>query len=337
MSKYGIALLAFLACLPSALAVPGLLWPTPSKAFQLGEPVERFVQPTVSGKVESGLFGCVRNSGAKFHEGLDLFPIERDRRGEALDPVFSILPGKVVYVSKASGHSSYGRYIVVVHDQQSVPFHSLYAHMASIDPRIQKDVRVEAGAVLGVMGRSAGGYSIPRSRAHLHLELGVRLTDGFQAWFDRQKFGSKNRHGVWNGMNLVSVDPLDFYEAARDGEVSSMREYLRKLPAVARIRIHTTKVPSFVKNYPGLLTRNYTGKDVVAWDVAFTQFGLPKEWTPRFKSENLGGETGDVRLLTYSPSLLEKQSCRRVISIGGRVPSISKGTIRTIKLLFGFK
>ena len=320
-----------------AQAVPGLIWPTPNTAFQKGKPIEKFVQPTVSGKVESGLFGCVRNSGAKFHEGLDLFPVERDRRGEALDQVYSILPGRVVHVSATAGHSSYGRYFVVVHDQQSVPFHSLYAHMATINPAIQPGTRVQAGTVLGIMGRSAGGYSIPRSRAHLHLEIGFRLTDDFQSWFDRQKFSSKNRHGIWNGMNLVSLDPLDFYEAVRDGKAPSLRDYLKQEPVVARIRVHTQRVPDFVKNYPGLLTRSYAGKELVAWDIAFTEFGLPKEWTPRFADESLGGQAGDVRVLTYSPSILEEQTCRQVILIGGTVPSISKGTIRTIKMLFGFK
>ena len=63
--------------MPGLYASAGLIWPTPNQAFQRGEPIEAFVQPTVSGKVESGLFGCVRNDGAKFHEGLDLFPIQR--------------------------------------------------------------------------------------------------------------------------------------------------------------------------------------------------------------------------------------------------------------------
>ena len=320
-----------------AQAVPGLIWPTPNAAFEQRLPIEKFVQPTVSGEVESGLFGCVRNSGAKFHEGLDLFPVGRDLRGEALDQVYSIRPGRVVYVSATAGHSNYGRYIVVVHDEQSVHFHSLYAHMATIDPAIQAGTRVQAGTVLGIMGRSAGGYSIPRSRAHLHLEIGFRLTDDFQAWFDRQKFGSKNRHGVWNGINLVSLDPLDFYESVRDGKATSLRDYLQQVPVVARIRVHTTRVPDFVKNYPGLLTHAYAGKDLVAWDIAFTEFGLPKEWTPRFADENLDGQLGDVRVLTYNPSILKEQSCRRVISFGGKIPAISKGTIRTIKMLFGFK
>ena len=46
--------------------------------------------------VESSLFGCVRNSDSRFHEGLDLYPVKRDDRGEAADPVYAVLLGRVV-------------------------------------------------------------------------------------------------------------------------------------------------------------------------------------------------------------------------------------------------
>lgn len=314
-----------------------LIWPTPNQAFQLGQVIEAFVQPTSSGRIESGLFGCVRNGGAKFHEGLDLFPIKRSRRGEALDPVYAILPGQVVHISRTAGHSSYGRYIVVQHDGEAPAFHSLYAHMASINSRLNVGSRVKAGTRLGIMGRSAAGYSIPRSRSHLHLELGLKLSDDFQTWFDRQSFGSKNRHGNWNGMNLVSVDPLAFYRAMRDGEVSDFDEHLKRLPVAARIRVHTARVPDFVQDYPALVTRAYAGRNLVAWDIAFTRFGLPKEWTPRFSEEKVGGRAGEVRVLTYNPQLLEAQSCRQVIRMGGRVPTIAPGTVTSLRKLFGFK
>jgi murein DD-endopeptidase MepM/ murein hydrolase activator NlpD len=333
-----IRIFAFFVCFVSLSSgnPSGLIWPTPNPAFQNGQPIEDYVQPTSSGRVESGLFGCVRNGGAKFHEGLDLFPVKRNARGEALDPVYAILPGRVVHISRRSGHSSYGRYLVVQHDQETLPFHSLYAHMASVDSALSVGSRVEAGTELGIMGRSAAGYTIPRSRAHLHLELGFRLTDDFQAWFDRQGFGSRNRHGVWNGMNLVSVDPLVFYKAIRGGRVANMGEFLRRLPVAARIRVHSAEVPSFVRNYPSVVTRSHVGRQIVAWDIAFTEFGVPKEWTPRFVGENLSGRPGDVRVLTYSPEILEAQTCRRVLSVGGRVPTIAPATVTLIEKLFGF-
>jgi hypothetical protein len=314
----------------------GLIWPTPNPAFQNGQSIEAYVQPTASGVVTSGLFGCVRNGGARFHEGLDLYPVTRDKRGEALDPVFSILPGRVVHVNRTAGHSSYGRYIVVEHDGETPAFHTLYAHLASIADGIVPGARVDSGTGLGVMGRSAS-YSIPKARAHLHFEIGFRLTDDFQRWYDRRKFGAKNRHGKWNGMNLVSIDPLDFYRAVRHGKVRNVNEYLKTIPAYARIRVHTTQIPNFVLNYPALVTRPYAGKQVVAWDIAFSQYGVPKEWTPRFAQENIGGRSGDVKVLAYDPKRLQQQACRRVLDLGGKTPKISSGTLSTLKKLFGFK
>jgi murein DD-endopeptidase MepM/ murein hydrolase activator NlpD len=333
--KFNTLLIVVHAAATSASA--GLIWPTPNPAFQEGQPIEAFIQPTVSGVVESGLFGCVRNNGSRFHEALDLYPIKRDRRGEALDPVFAVLPGRVVHVNATAGYSSYGRYVVVEHDGESPAFHTLYAHLASIADGLAPGARVESGTTLGVMGRSAAGYSIPKERSHLHFEIGFRLTDDFQIWYDRQKFGSKNRHGVWNGMNMVSIDPLGFYRAMRSGKVSNFYEYVRTIPVVARIRIHTTQIPNFVQNYPALVTRPHEGKQVVAWDIAFTEFGVPKEWTPRFSEENISGRAGDVRVLAYSPSALEAQSCRRVLNLSASGPTIASGTLTTLRKLFGFK
>ncbi|MDQ8193239.1 M23 family metallopeptidase [Coraliomargarita sp. SDUM461004] len=325
-----------LALLVPLFANANLIWPTPNPAFQNGESIESFIQPTVSGVAESGLFGCVRNSGSRFHEGLDLFPVERDRRGEALDPVYAVLPGKVVHTSRVAGHSSYGRYVVVEHDREVPSYHTLYAHLASVSDGIVPGARVEAGTVLGIMGRSAT-YTIPRSRAHVHFEIGFRLTRDFQAWYDRQKFGSKNQHGSWNGMNLVSIDPLAFYRSIRHGEVKNLYEHLHRLPAFARIRVYSDKVPGFVEDYPSLVTKPFVGRAVVAWDIAFTQYGVPKEWTPRFAEDQLKGQAGDVKVIAYNPTLLEAQSCRRVLDLAGPTPTIASGTIITIKKLFGFK
>lgn len=314
----------------------GTLWPTPNPAFQLGQPLEAFIQPTASGRVESGLFGCVRNNGQRFHEALDLLPVSHDERGEAADPIFAVLPGRVVYMNTTAGYSSYGRYIVVEHDSEVPAFFTLYAHLSKIAVDLSVGDRVQAGSVLGIMGRSAS-YTIPQSQAHLHFEIGVRLTDQFQAWYDRQKFKTPNRHGIWNGMNLVGIDPLAFYTAIRKGSVQGFGDYLNAVPAAARIRVYTNQVPDFVKNYPSLVTRSYAGRKVVAWDVAFTAYGLPKEWTPRFDSDGLSGKAGDVGILTYNPQLLTSQRCHAVLQKVQGSPAMTSGTLSTLRLLFGFK
>ncbi len=327
----------FLVPLQSALLLAELVWPTPNQAFLKGEPIEAFVQATASGKIESGLFGCVREGGRRFHEGLDLFPIELDARGEAKDLIFSVLPGRVVHVNDRPGWSSYGRYVVVRHEGESPAFHSLYSHLASVDVGIKEGARVKAGTVLGVMGRSAGGYAIPKSRAHLHFEIGLMLSDNFESWFKRQNFKTPNRHGRWNGMNLVSVDPLGFYQAVRAGNVRDFDAYLHALPVAARLRVFFGETPAFVHNYPCLVSGKLREGKLVAWDIAFTDFGVPKSWTPRYEAEGIRGNPGEVRILSYAPDRLKRQPCQRVLDFKGEGVVLSKQTKTALELLFGFQ
>ncbi len=315
----------------------GLVWPTPNPAFQEGHAPETFIQPTASGRLESGLFGCVRNGGRRFHEGIDLFPIFRDRRREATDPIYAVLPGRVAYISSVAWHSSYGRYVIVEHPQVSPPIHTLYAHLARVDSSLQVGQTVQSGTVLGVMGRSAGGYTIPRERAHLHFEIGFRLSDDFQSWFDQQGFGSENYHGVWNGMNLMGVDPLDFYEKVRRGEVQNIDEFLAAEPIAATLRVVTSQTPDFIRRYPNLLERSADRGNVVAWDIAFTWYGLPLRWNPRFAGEGFQGNQGDVQVLRYHRPLIEGQACRRLLTWRSGRAEPSAQTLTTLKKIFGFQ
>jgi peptidoglycan LD-endopeptidase LytH len=68
-------------------------WPTPNSAWERGRSYESWVQPTVSGEARSGLWGSVRSSGTQFHEGLDIKPVDRDSRGEAVDLVTAAMDG----------------------------------------------------------------------------------------------------------------------------------------------------------------------------------------------------------------------------------------------------
>ena len=163
-----------------ALLVAGprieLSWPTPNTAYLEGKPIDAYVQPTVSGEVASGLFGCVRSGGGQFHEGVDLKPVSRDRRGEATDDIFATMSGVVRHINLRSGESSYGRYVVIEHPDLKPAVYTLYAHLSSVAPGLKTGEAVARGQVIATMGRSAGGYAIPRDRSHLHYEIGLVAT-----------------------------------------------------------------------------------------------------------------------------------------------------------------
>jgi len=187
-----------------------LSWPTPNPAFAKGMGYSAFLQKTGPDKsFSSGAYGCVRNNGYKFHEGLDLYPVKRDGRGRAEDNVFSAMDGVVRHLNATSGYSAYGKYLVLEHSTLSPPLYSLYAHLASIDSGLKVGSPVRVAQVLGKMGNTAS-YRIPLDRSHLHFEIGLRLTDNFQSWYDKKKYTTKNRHGNFSGFNLVGIDPIPF-------------------------------------------------------------------------------------------------------------------------------
>lgn len=314
-----------------------LAWPTKNSAYAEGRPLEDYIQPTVSGRVESGLFGCVRTNGWQFHEALDLKPIDRDARGEPTDEVFAVMGGIVRHVSDHPGHSSYGRYVVVEHVDAELPVITLYAHLASVAAGITPGARIALGDVLGIMGRSAGSRALPRDRAHLHFEIGLRLTDKFQSWYKWKRFGSKNHHGLWNGMNLVGVDPKAFYDAFRDGEADTFLEFWRAKPAALTLHIATAKTPDFIQRYPALRSGPMPLRGLAGWEVSFDAFGVPLTWRPLLAAELKGYKRNEVRVVSTDDNLLKAVKCKDLVKShrGTQVPDDDLQT--NLQLLFGLR
>lgn len=308
-----------------------IVWPTPSKAFAQGKPYTEFIQPTVSGRPISGLFGDVRSNGYKFHEGIDIMPISRNKRGEPLDDVYSALDGTVMLINRIAGNSGYGRYVVLVHKSCDVPIYTLYAHLAEIDGDIAVGTSVKAGKRLGKMGRSAS-YSIAKAQAHLHFEMGLMLSDRFDKWYvESKRFKQKNFFGNYNGMNLVGFDPLDFYEKAKNEEIDDgFKGYLQSLPVAVVVRIYTKRTPDFVKKYPMLV--NNAGKDC-GWDIHLTWHGLPVKFE-RIKNPRIGARESDVEILKYNPNELNRK-CRKLVEFNknGEV-KMHENLKRLIKIIF---
>ena len=311
-------------------------WPTPSKAWERGSDYENWVQPTVSGDPRSGLWGSVRSSGTQFHEGLDIKPVGRDRNGEATDPVSAAMDGVVRHINTKPGDSSYGRYVVLEHPGVSPAVYTLYAHLARVDPGLRTGLTVKRGQRLGIMGRSAGGYAIPKERAHLHFEIGLRLTDDFASWFAWKKFGSPNQHGLWNGMNLMGINPRDFLDQWRRRRVDNFAQYFSGLDSAVRVRVVTTRVPDFIRRYPALLKKPIDGL-VGGWEVQCDVTGLPFSWTPLSPMEVAGKRAGSVEIVAVDrPALRSFRGKSLVRTRSGRhTPGPDLTTM--LQLVFGLR
>ncbi len=320
----------------AAVAQAEFAWPTESTAYFDGKHYAEYTQATASGNAESALFGCTRNGGRRFHEGIDIAPELPRRRGEATDPVVAVGDGRVVYVNSVAGNSSYGRYLVIEHDTVNLGFHTLYAHMSRIS--VESGQRVSKGDTVGIMGRSAGGYVIPQSRAHLHFEMGLRLSDRFQDWYDRQDFGSENHHGIYNGLNLVSWDPLDYYNWQVQNPGKDLMRYFQQMPVGFILRVRHGSTPDFLRRYPALI-ENISGKgELIGWEIHFTAWGLPVAWKALGENSALANAApGEVRLEAYDPEAISAYACRGMVSNSNGQYRLGNGSLRIVKLLFGLR
>ncbi|MDR2677104.1 MAG: M23 family metallopeptidase [Puniceicoccales bacterium] len=255
--------------------------PTPNPSPQ---PEISYLQPTCD-EMSNGGFGMVRENGARYHGGIDIQPVHWADDGEPMDSVFSINDGIVVYVNDDEHLSNYGKYVVVVHDGLNLPVHTLYAHLSAVNGELHIGDRVDGGRLLGVLGRTANDCGIPQERAHLHFEIGLRLgnNENFQRWYDK-RYGpdDSNYHGVWNGLNLVSFDPLPLLQ---NGFPLDIAQYVRGLPTAFVTRVHAHKVPEFLKRYPALQDGMVGEENLCGYDVEWTWNSVPKSWRPHFSKK----------------------------------------------------
>ena len=259
--------------------------PTENHHLLTGQPdkfymyVDRTFEGVSSKPWQAGSFGLVRNpvrvSGdieyTRFHEGIDIAPIKRDKSGNPRDLVMSIADGTVVNLSDNPGASNYGRYIVVAHpvDSRGHVVHSLYAHLA--EATVKPGDRVKVGSVLGRMGYT--GVGLNRTRAHVHLELGLLMSNRFDGWMQTYG-GGTNRQGNYNGMNLIGMDVARFFTEHSKNPSLTIPEFVRKSPAYFKVTIPRNGTLDFATRHPWIGYGDLA-RPGPSWEISFTATGLP--------------------------------------------------------------
>jgi murein DD-endopeptidase MepM/ murein hydrolase activator NlpD len=231
---------------------------------------------------EAGTFGFVRNAQriqneivlTKFHEGIDIAPIHRDKAGNPLDLVSSIADGVVSHVSPISGHSNYGKFIVIEHQWHGSRIYSLYAHLAEITATL--GTQVKAGSVIGRMGYTGAG--IDRTRAHVHVELAMMLHSNFDEWF-KSNAGGINHHGVYNGMNLIGTDIARLFLEQKNNPNFSFRDLVTSTPVYFKVTIPAHGTPDFLSRHPWLCSKPIPDQSI-SWEIAFSSTGQPVSFEP---------------------------------------------------------
>jgi hypothetical protein len=292
--------------------------------------MERYYVPTTGRTWESGTFGLVRNEGWRFHEGIDVRPLTHDARGEPTDPVVATADGVVAYVNDRSPLSNYGKYVVIRHQIDGLEVYSLYGHLSQTKVAIRQ--QVSAGQVIGIMGRTTNTRDrIGPERAHVHFELDLLLNDRFPAYFKQYCPGERNDHGLFNGQNLMGLDPREVLLLQRRPRFSLL-EYARNQTELCRVWVRKNDL-SFARRYPLLVRRNPRAEKegVAGYEIAFNYYGLPFQLTPRAPSEAQG--FGRVALLSVNAAEQRRNPGRRMVEGSGNHWTLGKNGTKLVELL----
>ena len=308
--------LAVLLVLPALAGAIEVIWPT-SQPRPDGAAPETFIQPTASGRVESGFFGMVRNDGTRFHEGLDIRPAAWDARGEPVDVARAAMRGFVVYICPTPT-GPYGRYVVLGHPESGLDAYTLYAHLASVRGDLRVGMPVIAGQPLGIVGHSSGDEPIPRERAHLHFEIGLRLSDRFDAWKARQPELRRedNPHGNYHGWNLAGFDPMPVVLRRS----VDLRVAVNDLPVALVVKVRGKRLPEFVRIHPQLVAGSALG--AAGWQVEFTWHGLPKRWIPLAEGAS-GLPASGWRIDAIKEQERDRMERRQMLTKGSNLPGLT--------------
>jgi peptidoglycan LD-endopeptidase LytH len=308
---------------------PHFVLPTPNQALlQPGAEDEYFVG-TVGRSWPSGTFGCVRSEGWQMHEGLDIRSVQRDSRGEPTDPIFATADGTVMYVNDKPGLSTYGIYVILRHEIQGWVIYSLYAHLASVREGLHADLHVQAGDVIGIMGRTANtSQGISRERAHLHFELVLMLNERFVDWHQKSFPGQRNDHGRWNGRNFVAIDPAEvLLQQHRDPATFDLGAIIRRQTMLCRVLVRQTSF-SWLQRHPQLIEPNpaTASEGIAAYELHLNYNGLPFRIIPRAASELSG--RGRFQLIEVNEAEYQSNPCRRLVRRRGAWELAPAGELR---------
>lgn len=270
------------ALIPLALSAVELQLPTENHHLLSGEPdkfymyVDRTFEGATTKPWEGGSFGFVRTPIrigqdvvlTKFHEGVDIQPIKRDKAGNPLDLVMAVTDGTVVHASDIAGRSNYGKYVVVEHKLDGDFFYSVYAHLAEVTAK--PGDAVKPGSVLGRMGYTGAGLN--RTRAHLHLEMCLLMSRHFDGWH-RAFSGGTNFHGNFNGMNLAGMDVASLFLEHKKNPNLRVQDFVAACPAYFKVTIPRDGAWNFAERHRWMVKGDINAPSP-SWELSFTATGL---------------------------------------------------------------
>ncbi|MCL5098891.1 MAG: M23 family metallopeptidase [Candidatus Omnitrophica bacterium] len=316
------------------LEAQALHFPTANHALLEPDGAARFFVGTPGKPWTSGSFGCVRSEGHQLHEGIDIKCLQKNKRGEPIDPVMAAADGVVAYVSRKPWLSNYGNYVVLQHCIDGLEVYSLYAHLSEIHPTVKPGQRVKAGETIGTMGRTSNTRSgISKDRAHLHFELVLFMNEHFATWQKKTFPHQRNDHGIWNGRNLVGLDPrLIFLEQSAKGSSFDLAGFVRNRTPLCRVLVRKTGFP-WLKRYALFARRNPLAEKegVAGYEITLDYDGVPFDLVPRAGSEIKSKTT--YQLLYVNEPEEKSHPCRHFLVRRNQHWALTRTAIQWLDLL----
>ena len=302
--------------------------PTANHAIYEPGKEEHYFVGTVGKPWMSGTFGCVRTDGWQLHEGLDIRCLQRDKRGEPIDPVMAAADGTVAYINTRPSLSNYGNYIIVRHQIEGMEIYTLYAHLSAVRAGLRAGQTVKAGEAIATMGHTSNTRQrITLDRAHVHFEINLLVSDRYAAWHNAFLKGERNDHGDWNGKTLAGIDPRQvLIQQHKEGEKFSLVRFLQNQPELCRVMVRDTHF-GWLKRYAPLIRSNEKAakEGTAGFELSLNFNGVPCGLTPRAASELRYKDK--IHLLSVNEMEQQKNPCGRiVVKKNGRWELTNHGT-----------
>ena len=314
--------------------------------------VDRSIKGVATQVWEGGQYGFVRDPKmapdgsvvyTRFHEGMDVSPVQRDAKGEPMDVVSSMADGTVVYVNDSPRKSNYGNYIIIEHRTDDGPFYSLYAHFREV--KVRRGMKVQAGDPIGYMGHT--GVGIDRRRAHCHVELNLVLSGRAAIWEQVAPPAATVSAPVasvplkeapvpapvpapalptLNGQNLVGIDVVGWLRANHETPEIKMSDFIKRSEPYFKLRTPCRGTElEIVKRYPWLRAPGPIGE---SWEISISAASVP------LKVEPVAEKTEFTTVSWVKPFTGNHAwKSREVLTGSGATASLSKHGLEYVKLL----
>jgi murein DD-endopeptidase MepM/ murein hydrolase activator NlpD len=268
------------------------------------------------------------------HEGLDIKCLQRDSRGEPIDPVLATADGAVVYFSAKPSLSNYGNYIVLRHQVGGLEVYSLYAHLRKIREGLKIGQDVKTGETIATMGRTTNTREgISKDRAHVHFEMNLFVNERFSTWYSKTIPSQRNDHGEWNGQNLLGLDPrLILLDQRKQGTNFNLLDFVRNQTELCRVLVRVTSFP-WLKRYASLVqaSRPAGKQEIAGYEISLNYNGVPFRLVPRAASAFKGNSR--FQLLLVNETEYQKNPGRRLVSKHGEHWELARNGIILLELL----